>query len=322
MKVVHFDVHAGEDKDLSKFVSGLKDVEYVMVRDPAQLSVHLPAAAALIANNRSFTPENAAIIRQNAKSLKWIQFSTSGIDSAVNNGLPPGVVVTNAAGLRAFAVAEHAISLIFGLYRQVRYTERARLTQSWIRDEVTPKCDNIGGKRAVVIGVGAIGQEIARKLKAFDAYVTGISRSTDPLDHFDVIRPRTDLVAAAAEADIVIMAATYEPAIDKMASREMFWAMKPKSIFINIARGKLVDEPALLEALKTGRIAGAGLDVMNTEPLPADSPIWTLDNVHMTPHIGGAGGKNPHGGFGNIFAENLSRFVAGKPLQKVVIKQT
>ncbi|MFM1816317.1 MAG: hypothetical protein RLZ98_3012 [Pseudomonadota bacterium] len=322
MKVVHFDVHADSSKDLSQVAAKFPGVEYVLVRDPADLAVHLPPARAMIANNRSYTPDNAALIRQHGKSLQWIQFSTSGIDKARSSGFPPGVTVTNAAGLRAFAVAEHAISLILGLYRNVRFTERARDRREWIRDEITPRCDNIAGKHALVIGVGAIGQEIARKLKAFDATVTGITRATDPLPDFDALRPRTDLVAAAAEADIVIMAAVHDDTTDKMASRAMFAAMKPTAIFVNIARGKLVDEPAMIEALRKGAIRGAGLDVMDTEPLPADNPLWTMDNVVMAPHIGGAGGKNPSGGFGNIFADNLARFLEGKPLQKVVIART
>lgn len=322
MRVVHFDVHAGPDKDLSNVANKIAGIEYVLVREPGQLASHLPLAEVLIANNRSYTPENAALIRQHGGALKWIQFSTSGIDKAATSGFPAGVTVTNSAGLRAFAVAEHAVSLILGLYRQIRRTERNRADKVWDRDAISSDCDNIAGKHAVVIGVGAIGQDIARKLKAFDASVTGITRSSGPLDHFDILRPREELVAAASAADIVIMAAVYDTSTDKMASREMFFAMQPSSIFVNIARGKLVDEAALIEALKSGKIAGAGLDVMETEPLPSESPLWTMPNVVMTPHIGGAGGKNPHGGFINILADNLTRYIAGKPLEKVVIART
>ncbi len=114
------------------------------------------------------------------------------------------------AGLRAFSVAEQALALMLALVRQVRATELARARNDWCRDAITPSVDNLAGKHLVIIGMGAIGQEIARKAKAFDMHVTGVSRAAGPIPNVDRIRPRSELVAACAEADMVVMAAGQE----------------------------------------------------------------------------------------------------------------
>jgi phosphoglycerate dehydrogenase-like enzyme len=232
------------------------------------------------------------------------------------------VVVTNAAGLRAFAVAEHAFALMLGLVRHLGATERGRKDEVWVRDAITPAMDNLSGKHLVIVGLGAIGQEIARKAKAFDMQVTGISRTAEPIAHVDRIRPRSELREAAAEADILLLALTYDETTGKILSRAIIEAMKPTACVINIARGGLVDEPALIEALQAGKLAGAGLDVTETEPLPPGHPFWKLPNVLLTPHVGGAGSESGGGGFTKIFVDNLRRWLDGKPLAKVVIDRT
>jgi D-2-hydroxyacid dehydrogenase (NADP+) len=206
--------------------------------------------------------------------------------------------------------------------RRVRDTESARATAFWTRDKTTPFLDNLAGKHIVIVGTGAIGQDIARKAKAFDMRVTGVSRVSHPLANFDALRPRSELVAAAREADVLMVAAMYDEATHKMISREVIDALGPKALVINIARGLLVDEAALVAALEAGRIGGAGLDVMEEEPLPASSPLWRLDNVLITPHIGGAGGKGTRASHSSMFADNLKLWLAGKPLEKVVIQRT
>jgi D-2-hydroxyacid dehydrogenase (NADP+) len=300
----------------------MPDIAVTNALDAAVLQAALPQAEILVVNNRSYTSEHAAIIREQGKALRWMQFSTSGIDSAVATGLPSGVIVTNAAGLRAFAVAEHAFALMLGLVRQLRATEQARPDGVWSRVDVTPSMDNLSGKHLVIVGLGAIGQEIARKAKAFDMQVTGISRSSAPLAHIDRIRPRSELLAAAAEADILMLALTYNEETDRILSRAVIQAMQPSAYVVNIARGKLVDEPALIDALRAGKMAGAGLDVTNVEPLPAGHPLWSMPNVLLTPHLGGTGSAGGGGGFNKIFLENLRRWQRGEPLDKVAIERT
>lgn len=286
------------------------------------LGAALEGASILIASNRSYTPEVAKIIREKGTALKWIQFSTSGLDNAISGGLPSGISVTNVAGLRAFAVAEHALSLMLALVRQVRFTEAARPSEKWVRDVITPSMDNLCGKRLLIIGVGAIGEEIARKAKAFDMHVTGVSRRQDLPPNFDALRPRGEIVAAAAEADMIALAATQDGDTGPLLNAQVIAAMKPTALVVNVARGSLVEEPALIEALASKRIAGAGLDVASKEPLPEGHPFWAMSNVVLTPHLGGAGNKGLGGGLGTIFAENLGRWLDGKPLTKIVFQKT
>ena len=321
MKIVLFDPH-GHRGELQAALAAFPDISVVNAADTAALRTALPQAEILIASNRSYTAEPAAAIRECGGALRWIQFSTSGIDTAVASGLPPGVIVTNAAGLRAFAVAEHAFALMLGLVRHLGATERARQDAVWLREAITPAMDNLAGKHLVLVGLGAIGQEIARKAKAFDMQVTGISRATAPMADIDRIRPRNELHAAAAQADILLLALVYDAETDKILSRGVIQAMKPTAYVINIARGRLVDEAALIDALRAGKLAGAGLDVTETEPLPAGHPFWTMPNVLLTPHLGGTGSKSGGGGFSKIFLDNLRRWQRGEPLTKVVIKRT
>jgi phosphoglycerate dehydrogenase-like enzyme len=297
--------------------------ELIRVRDHATLAAMMPEAEILIVSNRLYDADNAAIIRANAGKLKWIQFTTSGIDKAADVGLPSGVVVTNSSGLRAFAVAEHAFALMLGLMRRLPEADAAKREKIWRREEITPTTNNLNGKHMVLIGLGAIGQDIARKAKAFDMTVTGISRTTDTIPFVDRILPRGDLLKVAPEADIVMIAAISDAETEKILSRAVIAAMKPTAYVINISRGPMTDEPALIEALQAGKLAGAGLDVAVTEPLPAEHPYWTLPNVLITPHIGGSGGQgDSHAGFIKIFIDNLKRWVEKKPLAKVVVEKT
>lgn len=318
---VLFNPH-GRQAEFEALKPSFPELELRCVSDAAELASALPGAEILITTNRVYTPDNAAIIREKGTALKWLAFLTSGIDKALSSGLPSGCIVTNVAGLRAFAVSEHAYSLMLGLMRRVRDTEAARASAFWTRDETSPLLDNLAGKHMVIVGTGAIGQDIARKAKAFDMRVTGVSRATTPLANFDALRPRSDLVAAAREADVLMVAAMYDDTTHAMISREVIDALGPKAIVVNIARGLLVDETALVDALVAGRIGGAGLDVMEVEPLPSSSPLWTHPNVMMTPHMGGAGSKGTGATHGSMFADNLKLWLAGKPLEKVVIQKT
>ena len=320
MKVVFFDPFRQWD-EVAAALAAFPGIAFAHP-DEAGLAAALQDAQVLVTGNRSYVAETAAVIRDHGKALRWIQFTTSGTDKAFANGLPAGVTVTNMAGMRAFSVAEQAFLLMLGLVRKIRATESARRHGDWARDALIPVADNLAGKHLLIIGIGAIGQEIARKAKAFDMRVTGVSRTDKPVPNVDRIRPRTDLMAACAEADIVLMAALYEEGADRLLSRAAIAAMKPSAYVINVARGALVDEEALVEALEAGRIAGAGLDVTATEPLPAGHKLWSMPNVLLTPHIGGAGSDGIGGSIASVVTGNLRRYFAGEPLVKVVTERT
>jgi phosphoglycerate dehydrogenase-like enzyme len=320
MKIVMFHPNVRPD-DFDTVLQPFPDIKFVRTADHAALQAELPEAEVLIVGNRFYTGAAPTVLSHGTK-LRWIQFFTSGLDGAKAAGFPSGVMVTNMPGRRAFAVAEHAMALMLGLVRRVRDTEAARARHFWTRDITAPSIDNLAGKHLLVIGLGSIGREIARKAKAFDMQVTGISRTQGEVPNVDRVRPRSELEAACREADIVVLAATHDDTTHKLVSRELLSALKPSAYLVNIARGQLIDEPALIDALRAGRIAGAGLDVTWTEPLPADHPFWAMPNVLLTPHVGGAGTTAYGNSVGRLFAANLERWRAGKPLSNVVIERT
>ncbi len=312
----------GSPDGFLRLVEEFPGLELRVAADSAALGPALAGAEVLITTNRIYTPDVAAIIRAQGTSLSWIQFITSGFDKALASGLPGGVAVTNVAGLRAFAVAEHALFLLLGLMRRVRLTERARAQGAWAREEVTPLLDNLAGKRLLVAGCGAIGQEIARKAKAFDMHVTGLSRASGPLAHFDALVPRARLLEAAGACDALVVAAAYDETTHKMISRAAIDALPRHAVVVNVARGLLIDQAALVEALAQERIAGAGLDVMEDEPLPADHPLWSMDRALLTPHIAGAGGPGTGASHASMFADNLRKRLAGERLGNLCIERT
>lgn len=321
MKLVCYDPHSRRP-DIVSAMEMFPDIAFERPVTPQELEAAITDAEILVTSNRAYEEEVARIICARGTSLRWIQFTTSGLDKAIAFGLPSGVVVTNAAGLRAFSVAEHAFFLMLALLRQSRAADQGQRENLWVRDAITPQMDNLAGKHLVIIGTGAIGQDIARKAKAFDMMVTGISRSTVPLPHFDRLRPRAELKAAIEAADIVLIAANYEADTHEMMNDEVIAAMKPNAHLINIARGALIDEAALVRALRDGKMAGAGLDVTMTEPLPAGHSLYTLPNVVLTPHVAGAGSQGTGAGMGKILADNLRLWLKGERLQKIVIERT
>ncbi len=321
MKLVCYDPHARRP-EIAAAMRAFPDVSFEAPVTLEALHAALEGAEIFVTSNRAYEAEAARIICTKGTSLRWIQFTTSGLDKAIALGLPSGVTVTNAAGLRAFSVAEHAFFLMLALMRQSRAADAGQRDEQWVRDAITPQMDNLAGKHLLIIGAGAIGQEIARKAKAFDMVVTGISRSTASLPNFDQMLPREQLQAAITESDIVLMAANYETETHQMMSAAMIAAMKPKALFINIARGALVDEAALVAALESGKIAGAGLDVTVIEPLPAGQKLYTLPNVVLSPHVAGAGSQGTGAGMGKILSDNLHLYLKGAPLQKIVIART
>jgi len=321
VKIVCYDPYARRS-DLEAAVKAIPGIVFDRPSSLEEFAKSLTNAEILVIGNRAYSQGVANTILVNGEALRWIQFTTSGIDNATKFGMPPGLVVTNASGLRAFCVAEHALMLMLALVRALRDTEAGQRNHVWCRDHVTPRMDNLAGKHLVIVGAGAIGQEIARKAAAFDMRITGVSRSIQPMANFTRMRPRAELKDAASEADILVVAANYAEDTRIMISRDVMAALPKGAYLINIARGALIDQEALVEALQENRLSGAGLDVTEEEPLPLNHPLYAMHNVIITPHIGGAGSSGTGAGMGRILADNLRLWIAGKRLEKVVIDKT
>lgn len=252
-----------------------------------------------------------------ASRLKWLQSWSAGPDHTLTPELIASpVLVTSAKGNGAIPLAEHAMMLMLMLDRDMRRSFRAQAERKWDRFFH----GELNGKTCGIIGAGHSGVDLALKAKAFHMRVLGLRRGTQVPPHFDRMFTRSQLREVLAECDFVVMTAPLTSETCGMIGRDELAAMKQTAFYVCISRGGIVDDDALYEALRNGRIAGAGLDAHSVEPLPADSRFRDLDNVIITPH---------HGAFTmasrrravEIFTNNVRRFLAGEPLMNLVNKR-
>ncbi len=242
-----------------------------------------------------------------AKNLKWIQALGTGVDGIVDRpSLGKDVIVTKMHGFHGPPVSEAALMAMLALARDLPRAVRSQAARKWDRFPATTLKDKTVG----ILGVGVIAATLAPMCKAFGMRVIGISSAPRTVAGFDCIVPRAKLVEAAREVDFLVLLAPLSSETKGIVNAEVLAAMKPTSYLVNLARGGVVDEAALLDALKGRKISGAALDVFATEPLPAGSPFWDLPNVLITPHAGGFFDGYPKHAL-PVIEENLRRFLAG-----------
>jgi phosphoglycerate dehydrogenase-like enzyme len=251
------------------------------------VATHHSEAAAMIGPAQvlvTFGPMLADAVIANAPNLRWIQALGTGIDNIVDlPSLKPHVLITNITGIHGAAVSEAALLLMLALARDLPRVVRNQERQAWERWPARL----VDGKTAGIVGVGLIAAELAPRLKALGMTVIGISSAVRKVAGFDRMVHRDELRAVAGELDFLVLLTPHSPATRGLIGAAVFAAMKPSSYLVNLARGGVVDEGALIDALESGRIAGAALDVFNEEPLPAGHKLWSTRNVIITPHAGG-----------------------------------
>lgn len=248
-----------------------------------------------------------------ADRLRFIQLYSAGINEylPLDWSAPPlnRVVMANLRGFFGQPVAESAVAGLVALFRKMNELAVLQSRQEWVGGKLRPAMRLLHRQRALVLGAGAIGRQIGRILGGYECEVTVISRSQSPtLADLDDLLPQADVVLAA-------LPETEETVGIFTASR--LAAMKPTAVFVNVGRGSAVDEPALIEALQSGRIAGAVLDVTAEEPLPTNSPLWRLPNVLLTQHTAG-GYADEQADKVPVFLQNLRRFRAGEEVENRV----
>jgi len=252
-----------------------------------------------------------------AGALKWIQSASAGVDGLLFPELVDShVVLTNARRIFDEAISEYVVGLLLLFAKGlIGVLDRQRAGEWEHRDT-----ELLSGKRVLVVGVGPIGRSIGRAAGHLGMLVRGLGRTARPGDAvFGTILDPTDFREALAWADYVVDALPATADTYHRFDAAAFEAMNPWARFVNIGRGSTVDEVALVEALRSGGIAGAALDVFEEEPLPADSPLWGLPNVVVSPHMSGdfAGWREA---IVELFVENLERYLTGRPLKNVVDK--
>ncbi len=251
-----------------------------------------------------------------AKRLKWVHSWAAGPNELISDAmLESPVVLTSCKGNGAVPLAEHAIMLMLMLDRDARRMLTAQAERRWDKF----RHNELNGRTCGIIGAGHSGTDLALKAKAFHMRVLGLRRHDRPAEHFDRIYTKDGLHEFLASSDFVVVTAALTPETIGMLGEAEFRAMKPSAYYVCYSRGAIADTAALMRALTEGWIAGAGLDAHAVEPLPADSPFWSMSNVIVTPHIGATSFATPERG-NEIFLENLRRFLAGQPLVNVVDK--
>jgi phosphoglycerate dehydrogenase-like enzyme len=276
-----------------------------------QLSEHLRAALARADVVFSFLVPSH--LPQLAPRLRWLHTPATGIDHLRGTGVfESGIVVTTVGGLFAPVIAEYVLGAMLHFAKRFHLFERQRRNQLWQMTRVTSLADRTVG----LIGVGNIGTRVAALAKAFGMHVIGIGRSAPDdrvLPSVDQLLARSELPGLLSQSDYIVVAVADTPDTRHMIGAVELAAMKPEAVLINVARGTVIDEPALIAALLSNRIAAAALDVFDQEPLPTDNPLWNLPNVLLTPHVA----ANVEGYLPRSiaqFAQNVHRFIADVPL--------
>ncbi len=257
-----------------------------------------------------------------ATRLCWVHSPAAGVGSMLFPAMRDSrVILSNSRGIAAVAVAEHAFALLLALTRGVAISVRRQHEQRWAQDELS-SLPTLQGRCLGVVGLGSIGTEMARLGAAFGMRVVGARRRAGlphPPGVERVVTP-SDLASLLRDADVLMLAAPLTEATRVLIAARELEQMKPSSWLINVARGKLVREADLVEALRSGTIAGAGLDVFEHEPLDAASPLWTLPNVVISPHV--AGFREGYWAAAvEVFSANLATFLAGGTLANLVDRE-
>lgn len=252
-----------------------------------------------------------------ADSLRWIHVAAAGVDSLLFDELVDSdVLVTNSRGVFDRPIAEFVLATILGFAKDVAMSVRLQDSKRWQHRET----ESVAGTRALVVGTGAIGRETARLLTAIGMRVAGSGRvSSDNDPDFGVVHASQELETVVGEFDYVVLLAPLTDATRGMVDVGVLAAMKPTARLVNVGRGELVVTDDLVAALQAGELAGAALDVFDTEPLPADHPLWQLDSVLITPHMSGdAVGWRDR--LAELFVASFERYVADQDLVNVVDK--
>lgn len=264
-----------------------------------------------------FRRHRLAGVWSEARNLRWVHASSAGVDAVLFPELVESdVVVTNTKGVLDDSIAEYVLGAILAFVKDLPATVRLQQERRWLHRTT----ERAAGRRVLVLGAGSIGRAVGRLCRGAGMVVEGLGTRARPGDDvFERVVGRDDLQQALGRAEFVVACLPLTADTEGILGAEQFAAMPAGSRFVNVARGPVVDEGALLDALQSGHLAGAALDVFETEPLPENHPFWSMEQVIVTAHQAGdfAGWEEA---FSAIFVENLKRFRAGMPMVNVVDK--
>jgi len=260
---------------------------------------------------------------QAAKQLKWIQVPSAGVEMlcSIPEVVASDVIITNSRGAHARVIAEHTFAMLLAFTRGLHRFEQDKAARRWSREAAIPDVLEITGWTIGIVGYGQIGQQVARRAIGFEMNVLAVDLEPMPdAPHGVEVWSVDRLPDLFEQSDVVVIAAPYTPRSRHMINADLLNRMKPTAYLLVESRGGIVDEPALADVLKKGKIAAAGLDVFEQEPLSPDNELWDIPNLIMTPHLAGASLQKDRRCV-EILRENLGRFQRGETLVNLVDKQ-
>jgi phosphoglycerate dehydrogenase-like enzyme len=305
------------DGTLPPSMDAIEELAQVRTARAPELADALRGAEVLLAWD--FTTPALRSAWSGADRLRWVHTASAGIDNVLTPEVAAAddVVVTNSRGVFETPIAEYVTGLVLMTAKDMIGTWRRQQRAEWEHRDT----QSVQRRLAVVVGVGPIGRAVGRMLAAVGLRVRGVGRTARGSDpDFGEVVAAADLRAAVAEADYVVLAAPLTEQTRGMVDRDVLAAMPRTAMLVNVGRGELVVEDDLTEALRSGVIASAALDVFEREPLPPESPLWTMPQVLVSPHMS-ADTTGWRDDLAALFVENLRRWRAGEPLRNVVDKQ-
>lgn len=299
-----------EQLDQIREAAGGAAIEFCDLQSVCDLA---PQAEIVAGNELGITAD----IFRDAGLLRWVHLFQAGADRVVCPELiESDIILTCSKGAHAVPIAEHTFAFMLAHVKELARHREAQKERAWDRHAL----GELYGKTLCVVGLGNIGCEIARRAACFGMRVIGTRRSGAPVPHVEQTVPPDRLAEVLSEADYVVLTLPLSPETRGIVGAREIARMKPGAFLINVCRGQVLDHEALIEALKSGHLAGAGLDATDPEPLPPQSELWCLPNVIITPHNSGMSPWTRDRAVG-MFCENLKRYREGEPLHQVVDKE-
>ncbi|MDF2114425.1 D-2-hydroxyacid dehydrogenase [Roseiarcaceae bacterium H3SJ34-1] len=311
MKIVYWAHMALAEPAITSKLKAVKDIDLSIVRSFEELKAALVDADGLVAPDpHEHMAADVGELLRSASSLKWLHVVTAGREGFNLARVPERIVVTGPAGAHSPALAEHAFAFLLAFTRQIPLWAQITPTHKWERGRASAM-SSVEGRTLAIVGLGHAGLEVAKRAKVFGMTVITATRTPKENPLVDEVHPLTELKEVLGRADFIVITIAQTNETRGLIGAAEFAVCKPSAYLINVARGAIIDQAALLEALQAGKIAGAGIDVTDPEPLPPTDPLWGAPNIIISPHCGGGGSTASMARLAGRVIENLERFRAG-----------